>query len=245
MLNGKIPFLSDHLSRIKDGMNLLKINVPKNLSEKYFEKNIHRLAIKNKIQKNARIKIIVWRNAKGLYTPENNKAGWMMEIFPMNDSKFILNEKGLIIDVFEDIKKTSNLLSNFKTNNSIPFILASLFAKEKKIDDTLILNQYGRICETTNSNLFIVNKSSNPLILTPHLSEGCIAGVMRKNILAIAKKSGIKIVEKKITRKEIMNANEIFLTNAIDGIKWVRKFNDKYFQNEVGRYLCERLNESI
>ena len=78
---------------------------------------------------------------------------------------------------------------------------------------------------------------------TPALKDGPVAGIMRKQILKIADSVGFKINhESSITEEQLLNADEIFMTNSISGIKWVLSFKEKRYYNNIARKLIDKLN---
>jgi branched-chain amino acid aminotransferase len=130
-------------------------------------------------------------------------------------------------------------LPNIKSCNSLPFILANIYRKEKKWDDVLVLNTAGRIACGGSSNLFLWK---NKMLFTPSLSEGCVAGTMRNVIFDICKKTGINISERRIFHKDLKEADGIFLSNAISGIKWVESISGVKKIYQMGK-STEILNE--
>jgi branched-subunit amino acid aminotransferase/4-amino-4-deoxychorismate lyase len=183
---------------------------------------------------------VVFRDEGGLYTPDQNSISWIMESMPLENEKFELNKKGLTIDIFDEVHKPVNILSNIKTVNAIIFVLAGIYRKENKLDDCIILNQYGRLAEFVSSNLYLVNGNT---IITPPLTEGCIAGTMRVSMIKAASLSGYKIEERGILEHHLLDAEEVFMTNAIRGIQWVGAYKEKRFFNFAARKLIVRLNE--
>src|SRR5690606_35689778 len=127
-----------------------------------------------------RVRFSVFRNGEGLYTPETNKAGFLLEAQPLNQKIYAHNPAGLIIDVYQKHRKTTGPFSHMKSNNALLFVLASLYKKERGLDDVVILNQDGNLCESTHSNLFVWYKNG---LYTPALSEGCVDGVMRRAVI--------------------------------------------------------------
>jgi branched-chain amino acid aminotransferase len=146
----------------------------------------------------------------------------------------------LIIDIFPDARKSIDVFSNLKSANYLPYVMAAIWAKENKLNDALILNQHDRICDSTIANVFWV-KDNN--IFTPPLSEGCIAGVMRKKILELATWNSDHSVEETILTQEILlQADEIFLTNAITGLKWVKECRSKVYKNTISGKIFTALD---
>ena len=119
------------------------------------------------------------------------------------------------------------------------YVLAGIFKNQNALDEVLILNQYGFLCESMSSNVFIVYDRK---LYTPALNEGCIAGVMRQVVMRLAKENNIELLEAQINPDILNEADEVFLTNAARGIQWVMGYNNKRYFNEVSRFLNEKLN---
>jgi len=84
IINGEACFLSDHFSRLKYGMTVLKMNIPDFFEELYFENEIKELLVKNGITEGGRVRLTVFRNDGGLYTPETNDVSYVLEGYSLN-----------------------------------------------------------------------------------------------------------------------------------------------------------------
>jgi branched-subunit amino acid aminotransferase/4-amino-4-deoxychorismate lyase len=233
-------YLELHLNRLVKGMKVLKMQISDNMNFSVFHKHIEKLLNKNRIFKGARIRITVFRDQGGRYSPEKNSFSWLMESSILDNEQFKLETKGQIIDIYDELHKPVNILSNLKTTNSLIYILAGIFRTENRLDDCLILNQYGRICESISSNVFMARDNK---IITPPLSEGCIEGTVRQTIMALAKEIGYEVEEKGILEKNLLEADEVILTNAIQGVKWVSAYKDRRYYNFISRKLIAALNQ--
>jgi len=162
-----------------------------------------------------------------------------MEASAMEEQSYELNRKGLIIDVYDEIVKPVNKLSNYKTSNSLLYVMAGIYKKQHRLDEAFILNQHGFLCESISSNVFVVYDKQ---IYTPALSEGCIAGVMRNVVMRMAKSNDISIIEAQINPEVLNEAEEVFVTNATSGIRWVMGYGKKRYFNEVTKSLGTLLN---
>ncbi len=243
MCNGKLQFAEHHADRLRMGMKLLKMEGYSSLDEYFLRQKTVELLKKNRISSgNARFRLTIYRQGAGLYTPQINKIGYLLECSPLELDHYEFNKKGLIIDVYDEIPKPINILSNFKTNNAIVYVMAALFQKKHRLDETLILNQNGFLCESMSSNVFIVYQKN---IYTPALSEGCVAGVMRTVVLQLAKIHNLPLIEAQINPEILNQAQEIFVTNATSGIRWVMGYGNKRYFNEVGKLLSAKLNELV
>ena len=236
--NNKIMFLKDHVTRLKLGMTVLRMNLPAEFNTENIYDLITVLLKKNGHAPNARIRLTVFRNEGGYYAPESNDISFLVESEAL-DSIYNLNQKGYWVDIYGDIKKSINKLSNIKSGNALMYVMAGLSKQSMKLDDCLLVNENGAICESINSNIFVVK---NGTIYTAPLSEGCVAGVMRKQIMNIANENKILTFESSITPYTLMNGDEVFLTNSINGIRWVGQFKDKFYTNKMSQFFVDKLN---
>lgn len=241
VINGKAQYLEDHFIRLKRGMTVLKMHSA-NISFNELKDQIDKLIEKNHIRKGGRVRLTVFRSGEGLYTPENEGKSYAIEARPFKDDNYMLNEGGLSIDVYNELRRTKNILSQIKTTNNIPHVLAGIYKKENDLDDCIILNDQGRIVEALSSNIFLY-KNNN--LYTPSLDEGCMDGIMRKQVLRIAEEMNINVFEGMVNGSMLLQADEMFLTNAIKGIQWVVSYRQKRYFNKATKEILTHLNSSI
>jgi branched-chain amino acid aminotransferase len=144
------------------------------------------------------------------------------------------------MDMYADIPKAINILSNYKTCNSLLYVMAGIFKEQNKLDEAFILNQDGNLCETISANVFVLYQNH---LYTPALSEGCIGGVMRQVVMDLAIKNNIPMTEAQLDPEILNQADEVFITNASRGIQWVMGFGRKRYFNETSKLLMEELNK--
>lgn len=239
MSSGKLKFAELHADRLQKGMNALKMEGGILFDEYFLKQKTAELSKKNKLKDEVRFRFSVYRDGEGLYTPDSNKSGYVLEATAMPASGYELNKKGLIINVFDEITKPVNKLSNYKTSNSLLYVMAGLYKQQHRLDEAFILNQHGFLCESISSNVFVVYDKQ---IYTPALSEGCVAGVMRNIVMQTAKANNITIVEAQINPEVLKAADEVFITNATSGIRWVMGYGKKRYFNEVTKSLGALIN---
>ena len=242
MCNGKLQFAEQHTDRLRAGMKALKMEGFALLDEYFLRQKTAELLKKNKFNGNVRFRLTIYRDGEGFYTPQTNKVGYLLEAVPLEQTQYELNQKGLIIDVYDEITKPINKLANYKTNNALVYVMAGLHQKQHRLDEAMVLNQHGFLCESTSSNVFVVYQKQ---IYTPALSEGCVAGVMRSVVLQLAKTHNLPLVEAQISPDILNEAEEVFVTNATSGIRWVMGYNKKRYFNEVAKLLCAKLNALV
>ncbi len=239
MINQKLQFADLHADRLAAGMKALKIEGHALMDDYFLRQKTADLVKKNRWNGNVRFRFSVYRQGAGVYTPESNKSGYVLEGIPLNVMAYELNSKGLIIDVFDEMTKSINKLSNFKTSNALLYVMAGLFKTSNRLDEAIILNQSGFLCESISSNIFIVYDKQ---IYTPALTEGCVGGVMRTTIMEICKMNDIPIIEAQISPEILKEAEEVFITNATQGIQWIMGYGRKRYFNEFSKFLNEKLN---
>lgn len=239
MMKGNLKFAEMHADRLQRGMKALKIDGYSQTDTWFLKDKAEELAARNKA-KHARLRLTVYRDAEGLYTPSLNRMGYCMELQPVDEPRYFLNEKGLIMDIFTDVPKPLNFLSNIKTCNSLPYVMAGIFKAQSNLDEVFLLNQNGYLCEAGSSNVFVWYKSH---LYTPALSEGCVEGVMRQIVINIARKNNIPVTEAQINPEILYEADEVFLTNASRGIQSVMGYGVKRYFNKLSKGLVDELNK--
>lgn len=241
-INGKLMFAELHAERLRRGMIALKLEGHATFDSAFLTRKAEELIKRNNLGKNARIRLTVYRDSEGLYSPSGNRAGYCMELSKSDEQAYINQSKGLIVDVYDEITKPVNSLANHKTCNSLTYVMAGIYRKKNSLDEVFILNNSGFLCEAISANVFVIFKKT---IYTPALTEGCIAGVMRNVVMNLAAENKMEVVEAQINPDILNEAEEVFLTNASRGIQWVMGFNSKRYFNKVSQKLLEKLNNTI
>jgi branched-chain amino acid aminotransferase len=235
---GQILFVDAHFERLIAGMFVLGFETAFFDIEAVFHDCLKLVHDKGLLS--ARIRLHVFRNEGGSYKPTTDQCSYMIETEELNSDAFVVNEKGLHIGLYADIRKPINSLSGIKSANSLLYVLAARHAAIQNWSDSLILNEQGRICECSSSNIFLV--MANQSILTPALTEGCLAGVMRKNLIEMLKVNGRKVIEGSVMVEDLYRAEEVFLTNTIQGIRWCIAFKEKRYYSRTSKVLIDQIN---
>jgi branched-chain amino acid aminotransferase len=241
VLNGNILLRKYHFERLFSGLSIMKFEIPVLFTEENIEEELLHLSKKNNCEKLGRVRLSVSRGNGGLYDDEKNLQ-YLIECWPLNESVNKLNENGLVIGIYPDAEKSCDKFSNLKSANFLPYSMAALFAKENKWNDCLVLNTTGGIADSTIANIFIIKENN---IIAPGLEEGCVNGVMRKYLIEKLRGMSYELQEGVLTVNDLENADEIFLTNAINGIRWVRQFGDKIYTNVKTVEIYNRFIKTI
>ncbi|HBL80701.1 MAG: aminotransferase class IV [Aequorivita sp.] len=237
---GKIYFWEDHYFRLMASMRILRMEIPMNFTMEFLEEEIIRIVNSEEKNNPFRIKLLVWRKTGGKYAPLTNDIEYAISLEKLEEPFYNLDESNCEIELFKDHYITSGLLSTLKTTNRLINILGSIYAQENQYDNCLLLNENKQIVEALNGNVFLVTGN---IIKTPPLSDGCLNGIMRKQIIAIIKElPKIEIEESSVSPFELQKGDEVFITNTIQGLVPVTKYRKKEFNNTVAKTLLPKLN---
>jgi len=242
-IHQKPAYFSDHYQRLINGMSLLLMEIKSLPAAGVIAEQISALIQKNRIFGDARARLTIFREDGGLYTPDSNKINYLIEVTPLATNGYELNHKGLLIDVYKDDLKPINRFSLYKTANALFYTMAGLYKKAVAKDDVLLLNSNQQIIEGLASNLFWIK---DDVFYTPFRSSGCVDGIMRKQLLRLIKKQGWQLYEVGGTDYDtLLKADEIFLSNAIQGIQWVVGLKEKRYFCKRTKLLNRLLNEDV
>ncbi|MBY0348144.1 MAG: aminotransferase class IV [Hydrotalea flava] len=237
MLNGKICLQAMHLERLFVSLQQLHFNRPNYFITDAFHEQIIELVKKNHHKKAARIRITIARGEGGLYDPENDFPNYVIQSWDLNSANNQLNENGLVTGIYTDARKINDAYSHIKSNNYLCYAMAAYWAKEKKMNDALVLNAQGNVADATIANVFIIQDG---IIKTPAITEGCVGGIMRKYLLKCLRAENIPVEETTISPEDVLKATEVFFTNTIYGIKWVKEVNNMHYKTQTTPLLYEK-----
>ena len=242
VVNGTILFWEDHYFRLMASMRIVRMEIPMEFTMEFLEAQIVNLIkVNNLLNAPSRIRMTVFRDAPGLYTPEKNDVSYFIEVKSLQETTYKLRSKLCVVDLFKDHYITPQLLSTLKTTNRVLNVIAGVFAKENELDNCLLLNSNKQVIEAINGNLFLVKGN---VIKTPPLEDGCIKGIMRKQLIeVIGKLEGFSIEEASISPFELQKADELFITNVIQGITSITKYRKKSFETTVASMLVAEINK--
>lgn len=237
IVDGRPCFVDAHWARLSTGAEVLRIDIPAMLDRASFERWIVELAMRCGFS-SARCRFTLYRGGGGHYRPESNEGRFTMEMRALPEPSYTLNENGLMVDIWPEMRKPINELSLHKTLNGAYYIMAALWAGQRGLDDCLLQNERGNIIESSSGNLFIV---SNGVLYSPSLADGCVGGVMRAQVINLALANGIKVYECSLNPQNLLAADELFFTNAVRGIQWVGAYRTKRYTHRMSAMLTALL----
>ena len=243
IVNNRILFFEDHYFRLMASMRIVRMEIPMSFTMEYLEEQILKLVDVLTIRNSARVRFTVFRNEGGFYLPTDNTISFVIQATMLENIKYKILKSQFEVDLYKDFIVPKQLLSTLKTANKITHVTASIFAKENHLDSSLLINETKNVIEAANGNLFMLMGST---LITPPISEGCLNGIMRKQIIAIVKQfDSIEVVEVAISPFDLQKADELFITNVIIGIQPITKYRKKEFKSQLSNQLLEKLNSLI
>ena len=210
-------FLEEHIKRLNNSIN--ELNIGEEVEIDYVSDFIRRKNIKNKA-----LKITV--------TEENL-------IFSEREIKYQKEhyEKGFIAYFTNVLRNSTSRIVNFKTLNYLENIIEYEICQRNGLNEAIFFNEQGYLCEGCTTNIFIVK---NGKIYTPKIECGLLPGVVRKWVI-----DNFDVIETKITKDELLNSDEVFLTNSLVGVIKVSEIENKLFDSKLIVKIKEQYDKAI
>jgi branched-chain amino acid aminotransferase len=227
-----------HFDRLFSGMGFLRFAIPPGFTRERLTREVLELCDRNGGLSLSRVRLVVFRNEGGIFDGANSDPHYVIESWPLPENAPELPPKDLVIDVFPEGRKACDPLANLKSNNYLLYLLAARYAGEYRLDDCLVLNSRDTLADTVIANLFYFREGR---CYTPPLSDGGVAGVMRRHLLAAMPGAGFTVEEKTVTVPDLLAADEVFLSNAIRGIRCVAAFRETRYTNILTTTLYQKL----
>lgn len=213
----RVWFWPDHFNRLSAGLSALRLTPPDNFTSASVHSTILQLIHANGLaHQPARIKIQVWRQPGGLYTPVTNDANVLITARP--GRAFSITEKAQT-GIYDAFRLSPSPVSAFKTLNALPYVLAGLYKDQHKLDDVILLDTEGHLAECLASSLFWY---ADETLHTPCLKTGGINGILRQHCLRMAPDLGIATQEGLYKPEVLHKAEAVFCANVM-GVQWLNQ----------------------
>ncbi len=243
VVDRKILFLEDHYFRLMASMRIVRMKIPKNFTMEFFESQILLLTDKLSMSESARVRITVFRNDGGFYLPEENTVSYIIEASALTSKEYKITTSNYEVDLFKDSFISKQLLSTLKTTSKILNVTASIFAQENDLNSCILLNEDKNVVETISGNIFMLMDNK---LITPSISEGCLNGIMRKQVLKLINQfPEMQIEESSISPFDLQKADELFITNVIIGIQPISKYRKKEYGSNLSQQLLDKINQTF
>jgi 4-amino-4-deoxychorismate lyase len=225
--NHEVRFWPDHYDRLTRGMAALALRLPLQFTPDILQSQIIELLKVNHLpEQTARIKLQVWRQTGGLYTPTTSEIHYL--ITARSGPAFAITEK-TVVGIFDEFRLAPSPVSAFKTLNALPYVLAGIAKQQQQADDMILLDTHGHLSECIASNLFWLIGNQ---LFTPSPESGCIEGILRRQLIRLAPQHGLSVQEGLFLPDVLAKADAVFCTN-ISGIQWIRRIGETVFDETL------------
>ena len=246
VLDNKILFLEDHYFRLMASTRILRMDLPMNFTMEYFETQVLELLKTKEQAASYRVRFSVFRENGGFYLPKTNEVAFIVTAEPLENALYAFDAAAYEVELFKDAYVTRQLFSTLKSTNRMVQITGSVFAYENGYENCLVMNDEKNVVEALQANLFMLMDGK---LITPPIADGCLNGIMRKQVLALSRKmeglEGLEVVEQSISPFDLQKADELFLTNVIKGVQPITKYRKKDYKTGFSADLVKKLNAFI
>ena len=233
-----IHFWEDHYFRLMAAMRIFRMDIPMTFTPEFLEQECLRVVhAQSETAPAWRIRLTVYRKDGGAYLPTTRDVDYVIAAKAL-DSEYYLSAENYKVALFNDYYLQKSMLSNLKSNNKALQVIGSIFMQEQGFDNGILVNDEKEVVEFLNGNLFIVEDGK---LRTPPINSGCLVGIMRKQIIRIAKKLDISCVEEAISPFDLQRVQELFMTNAIVGIQPVTNYRRTTYDKSITLKLKQGL----
>jgi branched-chain amino acid aminotransferase len=172
----------------------------------------------------------------------NQKIQYTIHSEKLENTGYELNEKGLYVEAFDEIKKPASTISMLCIGSEIYWNIARNQMTNPMTDHFLIVNTENQIVEIPESNIYVLKGNS---VRGASIAQGAYMDVTRPLMLKIFSKFNLEFNDESgISIQDIREADEILTVNAIQGIRWIVGFEGKRFFNHTTRKISEQFNHS-
>ncbi len=229
--------LDEHVKRFRRSGQFYNISL--NFSDKVITDAITGICKKNKIKKSCYIRPFYFVGDYGINLHVTEKAPTNVAIFTFPFGN-LFNKNGISAGVvswrkFSDMSTPSQAKMGGNYLNSI---IATQEAKRNGVDEAILLDHNANVSEAPGENIFIVR---NGKLITPSLASSALEGITRDAVIKIARDLDIDVIERDITRSELVMSDEIFLTGTAAEITPIILMDSKKIGNGKPGDLTKKL----
>lgn len=235
VIGGELMYAKSHFNRLARGMKILLFDVEK-LDVEKIQTSCQRLLLhSNKTEGVIRINVI----RKSLV---DNSFDIIIEILKEDTTgKYVLNEIGLSVGFFDEYKIQPDILSTIKSNNRTIYTLAQQ-SKSENQDDVLLFNTENKIADATIYNVFWIKDKK---LFTNPITDGGVDGVMRKIIIDKLQNTEYEVQRVSIDKEGILAADEVFLTNVVKGMRWIKSVEGVEKSCEITKKIFSKIYNNL
>jgi branched-chain amino acid aminotransferase len=234
VMSSMLPFYQDEFRRICEFAEKKGLRIPSWMTGSTFAQDIHHLFQMNRIYQGGLLNMIIYADSP------SEEASYIMTAEARRNKNFILNEEGLLIDVFRKHRLYSQSAEIYDTGLS-PTETSALFDMHKgMLQQMVILNEHFHVARFVGAN-FLMTK--NETVYTPAIEEGALDDIMRQKTIEACLNLNMKVFADCILHiNDIKSADEIMVLHPVRGIQWVVGFEEKRFYRRTSPQLMKEIN---
>jgi branched-chain amino acid aminotransferase len=244
--NGRVFRLKEHIDRLFYSAKAILLDIP--ISHREMMDVVTASCRENKLR-DGYIRLVVTRgigtlglNPNRCKNPSVICIAGKIQLYPQE-----FYERGLDIITVATTRNLHNAVNPaIKSLNYLNNILAKIEANNGGCEEAIMLNSEGFVAECTGDNIFLVKGNQ---LLTPPLSAGALYGITRGVVMELARESGLQVSEPNLTRYDVFNADEVFLTGTGAEVVPVVKVDGRTIADgkpgPVTRDLVKRYHELV
>ena len=220
---GSCPLLEYHWMRLSTSCRYLGITLPFDLSK--LKDMILELLSDNQltnIKSAVRLTVTDGIFERGILSNGTQKPTYILTTASLPNH----TNASISATIVNTRRNENSLTSKIKSINYLDNILARKEAVNNGFDEAFLLNSKSYLAEGATCNIYIVKDGT---VYTPPIEDGALPGIIRNIILTYLPLNGIKIKEQSIDRNFLLNSDEIFISNALLGVKPIHKLDNKSF----------------
>ncbi len=234
---GNILFLDAHLSRMARAMATLQLAPPAAWTPDFWQGQAYALWKATGCVEHGRLRLTIFRSGAGDYFSSGQQPEFLMELNAL-DGFYEVRSPLQRVGIYKGMRKDFSPLSAVKSLAAQPYVLASLYAAKRGWQDALLFNSKQQVVEATRANVFLLRGRR---FVTPPVESGCVAGIFRNMVMRYLFKQGIAVMQKPVQEQDLMKADELFLTNVIQGITPVSRLGRRHYTTHQTTELAHRL----
>lgn len=238
--NGRVFKLKEHIDRLFYSAKAILLEIPMTHAE-MMKATVETIRV-NKLR-DCYVRLVVTRgvgnlglNPRSCKTPTVFIIAGKIQVYPAE-----LYARGMEIVTVPTVRNLHSAVNPaIKSLNYLNNILAKIEANNAGVEEAIMLNAEGFVAECTADNLFIIKHGE---LFTPSLSAGALYGITRGTVMELATQLGVKVSEPNLTRYDLFNADECFLTGTGAEIMPVIKIDGRVIGSGKPGVLTLKLSE--
>lgn len=239
LTKGDIVLWSFHIERLIEGCQRLGIEPPEE-NQLFDEVKLVTQGVDQGV-----VKVIITRGCggRGYRPPESAETTRIISLHPWPDYPPNWFTDGVTLRLCQMYLSSNVMLAGIKHLNRLEQVLARREWSATEVFEGIMLDESNRVIEATQSNLFLVEKGA---LFTADLSRCGVAGTVRRLVIEVAKKLGIKVTVGDLSLHQLKQADALFLTNSVIGLLPVKRFeNNRYAPSLIPVELIKQINKQL